>query len=94
MWYTYILASKKDWVLYIWVTSNLEKRIQEHKDKTRKWFTSKYNIDTLVRYQDFQDIQEAIIYEKKLKGRSRQKKIDLIEIDNPKRRDLVNKNKT
>ena len=89
MWYTYVLANKKDWVIYIWVTSDLENRMLEHKNKIHKWFTSKYNIDTLVRYQEFQDIQEAILYEKKLKGRSRQKKIELIELDNPERNDLV-----
>ena len=88
MWYTYILASKKDWILYIWVTSDLEKRIQEHKDKRYKWFTSKYNIHILVRYQKFQDIQEAILYEKKLKGWSRKKKIDLIEESNHEWKDL------
>lgn len=88
MWYTYILASKKDWAIYIWVTSDLEKRIQEHKNKIYTWFTAKYNINTLVRYQEFQDIQEAIMYEKKLKGQSRQKKINLIEEGNIDWKDL------
>lgn len=87
-WYTYILASMKNWTLYVWVTSNLEKRIYEHKTWTFEWFTKKYNVHLLVWYQEFPTITEAIEYEKVIKKRRREKKIKLIEEFNLKREDL------
>ncbi len=77
-YYVYILANKTNTVLYIGVTSNLEGRIWEHKQKIFKGFTSKYEVNKLVYYEEFQWIQDAIAREKQLKGGSRQKKIDLI----------------
>jgi len=88
-WFTYILASQKNWTLYIWVTSNLEKRIYEHKSETIEWFTKKYHIHDLVRYQEFPTITEAIEQEKHLKWISRKKKIMLIESINPWWEDLA-----
>ena len=87
-WYTYILASQKNWTLYVWVTSNLEKRTYEHKIWLFEWFTKKYGIHQLMRYKEFPTIIEAIEYEKKIKKRRREKKINLIEKSNPKRIDL------
>lgn len=87
-WYTYILSSMKNWTLYVWVTSNLEKRIYEHKNWIFEGFTKKYNIHSLVWYEEYPTIIEAIEYEKKIKKWRRSKKIELIEKDNPKREDL------
>lgn len=79
----YILTNKTNSVFYIGVTSNIEERILQHKEKVFKGFTSKYNCDKLVYFEEFQWIQDAIAREKQLKGGSRQKKIDLIVDMNP-----------
>jgi len=84
------MTNKINTVLYIGVTSNLVKRIYEHKNHLADGFTSKYNIDKLVYYEIFEDIEEAIKREKQLKGGSRQKKIDLIKFKNPEFKDLYN----
>jgi len=86
--YVYILTNKNNSVLYIGVTSDLTRRIQEHKEKVVKGFTRKYNLDKLVYYEVSQSIYSAIEREKKLKGGSRKKKIDLINSINPEWRDL------
>ena len=86
--YTYILFNKRNGTLYIGVTSNLVKRVYEHKNKLADGFTKKYNIDKLGYYEIFDDIEEAIIREKKLKGASRKKKLELIEMNNPNWLDL------
>lgn len=86
--YTYILFNKRKGTLYIGVTSNLVKRVYEHKNKLVDGFTKKYNIDKLGYYEIFDDIEEAIIREKKLKGASRKKKLELIEMNNPEWLDL------
>ena len=78
-WYVYILASKKLWVIYTWVTSNLEKRITQHKYWFFDWFTKKYYVHKLVWFQKFSTISEAIEYEKIIKWWKRQRKIKLIE---------------
>ena len=76
--YVYIMSNKKDGTLYIGVTSNLIKRVYEHKNSFVDSFTKKYNIKKLVYYEIFSDIQEAIIREKQLKAGNRNKKIALI----------------
>ncbi len=86
--YTYILFNKRNGTLYIGVTSNLVKRVYEHKNKLADGFTKKYNIDKLAYYEVYDDIEEAIIREKKLKGASRKKKLELIEMNNPEWLDL------
>lgn len=80
--FVYILASKKNGTIYVGVTSNLQKRIYEHKQGVFKGFTKRYNIKILVYYEVFDDIMEAIKREKILKGWKRNKKIMLIEQDN------------
>jgi len=87
-YYVYILASKRNGTLYIGVTNDLERRILEHKQKIRKGFTEKYNVDKLVYYEDTDDIGEAILREKQLKKWERKWKINLIEKENPTWRDL------
>ncbi len=87
-YWVYILASKTG-TLYIGVTNNLEKRVYEHKNKLIPGFTAKYNIDQLVFYQEFDRVEQAIEMEKKIKGWTRQKKIDLIRTINPGIKDLA-----
>jgi putative endonuclease len=81
--YLYILANKRNGTLYIGVTTNLIRRIYEHKAKVVKGFTSKYNIDQLVYVEEFAHISEAIHREKLLKEWPRAWKLKLIEQKNP-----------
>ncbi len=87
-YYVYILTNKSNSVLYIGVTSDIQGRIHDHKNKTFKGFTATYNCNKLVYYEEFQWIHDAIAREKQLKAGSRQKKIDLIIVDNPLWKDL------
>ena len=87
-YYVYILASRKNGTLYVGITSDLVKRIWEHKEKAVKGFTGKYGVDRLVYYEIFYDPENAIKREKRLKDYKRQWKIDLIEKDNPDWKDL------
>ncbi|QDP73180.1 GIY-YIG nuclease family protein [Legionella israelensis] len=86
--YVYILASKRYGTLYIGLTSNLIKRVWQHKNKCVPGFTSKYNVTVLVYYEIFNDITLAAAREKRLKEWKRQWKIELIEKMNPDWRDL------
>lgn len=87
-YYVYILTTKNNKLVYVWVTNNLERRLYEHKNKIVEWFTSKYNIHKLVYYEETSSIQNAIKREKQLKWRLRSKKNELIESINPNREDL------
>ena len=69
--------------MYIGVTNNLERRVYEHKHKLVEGFTSKYNINRLVYYEETTDIDQAIQMEKKIKGFTRDKKNALVESKNP-----------
>ncbi|OGD69386.1 hypothetical protein A3I18_02405 [Candidatus Campbellbacteria bacterium RIFCSPLOWO2_02_FULL_35_11] len=86
--YVYIMSSKKNGTIYTGVTSNLEKRVYEHKNNVVKGFTQKYNVHILVYYEFGENILSAIEREKQIKGGSRKNKIKLIEKDNPEWRDL------
>ncbi|MDR3297876.1 MAG: GIY-YIG nuclease family protein [Candidatus Nomurabacteria bacterium] len=86
--YTYILSSKRNGTLYIGVTSNLTKRIYEHKNDLADGFTKKYQVHNLVYYEVINDISAAIQREKTIKKYPRQWKINLIEKDNPDWQDL------
>ncbi len=86
--YVYILASKKRGTLYISVTSNLVKRVYEHKNNFVDGFTKRYNVHSLVHYEIFDDIYDAISREKLLKTWLRKWKIELIEKENPEWQDL------
>jgi putative endonuclease len=87
-YYVYIITNKVNTVLYIGVTNNIVTRVWEHKNKIYKGFSSKYECNKLVYYEEFQWIQDAIAREKQLKGGSRQKKINLILKDNHAWKDL------
>ncbi len=84
----YILASKTNGTLYIGVTSNLIKRVWEHKNNLVEGFTHKYNIHQLVYFELYGDMAEAITREKRLKKWNRSWKVRLIEEQNPNWKDL------
>ena len=84
--YVYFLTNKHKTVLYIGVTSDLERRIAQHREdilNNSKTFCAKYNCCNLVYYESFQNALDAISREKELKKWSRSKKNKLIESDNP-----------
>lgn len=87
-YYVYILTNDSG-TLYIGITSNLIKRVWEHKNKVVKGFTEKYNIDKLIYYEIFQDPENAILREKQLKNWSRKKKFMIIRNVNPKFEELM-----
>ena len=82
------MTNKRNSVLYTGVTSNLKKRIYDHKKKIVEGFTKKYNVNKLVYYEIFNEVQSAIKREKQIKAGSRNKKNELIEKLNPKWNDL------
>ncbi|WP_324719928.1 GIY-YIG nuclease family protein [Salinimicrobium sp. HB62] len=86
--YTYMMTNSNHTVIYTGVTSNLLKRVYQHKTKAYKGFTSKYSCDVLVYFQEFTNISEAIDFEKKIKAGSRAKKEKLITEQNPEWKDL------
>lgn len=81
-YFVYILSNNSR-TLYIGVTNDLERRVQEHKAKVLPGFTSLYNVGLLVYYEQFGDIRDAIAREKQLKGWTRAKKLALIAKLNP-----------
>ncbi len=86
--FVYLLASQKNGTLYLGVTSDLPKRIWQHKSKLVDGFTEKHNVNKLVWFQECADAESAILREKQLKMWKRAWKIRLIEIDNPEWLDL------
>lgn len=88
MHYVYILASKKDGVLYIGVTRDLMRRVWEHKYKQIEGFTKKYNVSRLVYFEKYDDYWDAANRERRMKKWNRAWKIELIEKDNPDWSDL------
>ena len=87
-YYVYILASKRNGVLYIGVTNNLTKRVYEHKNDLVEGFTSRYKVHTLVYFEETSDINSAILREKQIKKWNRSWKIRIIEDINPTWNDL------
>lgn len=87
-YYVYIASNQWHSVLYTGVTSNILRRIDEHRRKITKGFTSKYNVNKLIFVQEFGSIYEAITAEKKIKGWTRAKKLKLIKDLNPELKDL------
>lgn len=89
-YYVYILASKRNGTLYIGVTNNLTKRMNEHKSGQTKGFVSRYKTYMLVYVEEYQDVKQAIEREKQMKKWNRKWKLELIEKDNPHWIDLYN----
>jgi putative endonuclease len=90
-YYTYILTNKNNSVFYIGVTNNIIARTYQHKSKEQESFTAKYNINKLVYFEEYGEIEEAIIREKKLKRWNKDWKVELIEKMNPNWDDLYKK---
>ena len=88
-YYVYILASGKNGTLYIGVTSDLKRRIYQHKNKLIEGFTEKYKVSQLVYFDQTKDVESAILREKQLKKWSRKKKIMLTTKVNPKFEEIV-----
>ena len=86
--FVYIITNKSNKVLYTGVTSNLEKRTYEHKNKILNGFSKKYNLTKLVYFNQCDNATSAIEHEKKIKGISRDKKIKLITQFNKEWKDL------
>ncbi len=84
----YIMANKRNGTLYTGVTSDLMKRVYEHKHGETDGFTRQYGCKTLVYYEQFENMLSAIAREKQIKGGSRKKKLALIESRNPEWGDL------
>ena len=86
-YFVYILSSKTK-RLYIGVTNDLQRRVAQHKSREVEGFTSQYNIDQLVYYEETNDVRAAISREKQLKGWMRIRKIQLVQDMNPDWEDL------
>ncbi len=84
----YMMANKRNGTIYTGVTSNLIKRIYEHKNEVIKGFTTQYSCKILVFYTIFERMEDAIVEEKRIKAGSRKKKLVLIESMNPNWNDL------
>ena len=87
-YYVYIMASRSR-VLYTGVTNDLARRVNEHKRRLTRGFTSRYRITRLVYFEEFGDVRDAIAREKQLKGWVRARKVRLIEQKNPTWKDLA-----
>ncbi|MCA9382873.1 GIY-YIG nuclease family protein [Candidatus Dojkabacteria bacterium] len=83
MYYVYILTTKNRKLYYIGLTSGLERRLWQHKNKVYKGFTSKYNIYHLIYYEEYRYVFDGISRERQLKKWSRKKKLELVKKVNP-----------
>jgi putative endonuclease len=88
MFYVYLLASKSYGTLYVGSTSDLVRRVWEHRIKAVPGFTAQYGVDHLVWYEQYETLEAAMLREKRIKGWKRDWKIELIERDNPRWMDL------
>ncbi|MBP5405301.1 MAG: GIY-YIG nuclease family protein [Clostridia bacterium] len=86
--YIYILSNKTDEVLYIGVTSDLLRRLYEHRNHSVEGFTDKYNVTKVLYYEGYDLISDAIQREKQIKGWRREKKLALIKTFNPELKDM------
>ena len=87
-YFTYIMTNQYNTVLYTGITGNLAGRVWQHKERRIEGFTKRYNVTKLVYYEIYEDVRDAIMREKQIKGWLRSKKIALIESLNPKWEDL------
>jgi putative endonuclease len=88
MYYVYILASQRNGTVYTGVTNDLRRRVWEHKHDLVKGFTQEYGVHMLVYFEQSESIESAILREKQIKSWKRKWKLELIEKDNPERKDL------
>jgi putative endonuclease len=89
-YYVYIMTNRHNNVLYMGVTSNIKRRVYEHKSHEIDGFTKKYKVSKLVCMETYQDVLDAIAREEKLKGGSRKTKLRLIDSYNKDWIDLAN----
>lgn len=89
--YVYMVTSKRNGTLYIGVTTDLKRRIWQHKNKAVEGFTSRYNVDRLVWFETYDDYWEAAQRERRMKKWNRDWKIELIEGSNPEWNDLYDR---
>lgn len=89
IYYVYILTTKYNKMLYVGVTNNIIRRVSEHKNGVNESFTKKYNINKLVYFEIFNDINLAIGREKQIKGYSHDKKVSLVLSKNPEWEELL-----
>ncbi len=87
-YYVYLLTNWNDRVMCVGVTSNLERRLYEHKNKLVKGFTEKYNVNKLVYYEETPGVNVALAREKEIKKWRREKKDSLVVTANPEWKDL------
>ncbi|MBC8756707.1 GIY-YIG nuclease family protein [Kordia sp. YSTF-M3] len=88
----YIITNKPKGVLYIGVTKDLKRRIQQHKNKVHpNTFSARYNLNVLVYFENHEEKENALLREKKMKKWNRDWKIELIEKENPNWEDLADK---
>ncbi len=87
-YYVYILTNPHHTTLYTGVTNDLVRRVYQHKQGLGSVFTRKYNVHKLVYYEMGNDVHAALTREKQIKAGSRQKKLDLINAQNPEWKDL------
>ena len=88
VYFVYLIASQRNGTLYIGVTSDLVRRMEQHKARAGSRFAAKYGVDRLVCFERFGDVNEAIAREKQLKGWNRAWKLKMIERSNPDWNDL------
>ncbi len=82
-YFVYIMVNRNNKVMYVGMTNDLYRRVQEHKTGQRAGFTKNYHVDKLVYYETFQDVNLAIAREKEIKKWRREKKDKLVEKNNP-----------
>lgn len=90
-YYVYFLTNWNNRVLYIGVTNDLKRRVYEHKNALIQGFTQKYNVNKLVYYEIYEEIEGAILREKQIKAGPRQKKNELVSRVNPGWEDLADR---
>ena len=83
-----MMTNKGNTVIYVGMTNDVQSRVRDHKQGVNKGFTKQYACTKLVYYEEYQWVQDAIAREKQLKAGSRQKKVDLINLENPQWNDL------
>ena len=83
IYYVYILTNENNSVMYIGMTNDLHRRLNEHKSTQIDGFTKKYNVHKLVYFEEYSDVDYAIAREKQLKRWIRLKKNSLVETQNP-----------
>ena len=89
-YYIYIMSNTKNTVLYVGMTNDLKRRVEEHKSNSIPGFTQRYCCHKLVYFETYSDVDQAIYREKQIKGWLRIKKEELIDSTNKERKDLYN----